>query len=154
VRRLISGVTCAWCVWIVGGAVTLHSQESRLEQRAILAARQTPVSTLEPGLPKQSLSRWIIETVGSTADIHWELNDCGEFAGNPQVDAGRDLPMCVAVVARLADGRAVTVEVTAGTQKTGLAKRFMLRSVSLAEDKQIHNIRNLSELAQRMRRIK
>jgi hypothetical protein len=139
--------------WILAAAGPLDPQESRLEERAILAARQIPVSKLEPGLPNQTFDRWFTQTVGPEASINWELNDCGEFTGNPQVDRGRDLPICVAAIASLADGRLVTVEITVGTQRTGIARRFILRYVSIEEDKRFDNIRKLSEVGKRIKGV-
>src|ERR1700686_1124031 len=99
-------VAVACCLSVLAAGLT--AQQSRLEQRAIEATRQTRVSRLESGLPNQTLDKFT-QVVGPDAAINWEVNDCGERTGNPQIDRARDLPICVAATANLADGRVVDV---------------------------------------------
>ncbi len=85
------------------------------EDEAVAAVQRMPASELEDTLPSQPFESWLSETAGDGADIQWELNDCGEQTGDPDIDAGRVIPVCVSAYVALADGREFSVSILAGT---------------------------------------
>ncbi len=111
-----------WWLSIVAAAVPLIAQQSRVEKRMIQAARRIPASRLEPGLSNQPFDRWFAGAMGRGATIQWEINDCGEQTGDPQVDGPRDIPLCVAATANLADGRVASVLIFVGSENKGVTR--------------------------------
>lgn len=87
---------------------------------AIAAAKRTDVHRIEPSLPKQAFEKWLRGATGAHAEIHWEVNDCGEQTGNPSVDKGRDLPMCAEAQVALAGNRRLSVSLAVGVFRGGV----------------------------------
>src|SRR5438094_327730 len=71
------------------------SGAGELASRATELVKRMDVATLDPDLPSQHFEEWFRETMGPEQSITWELNECGEATGNPQVDRQRDMPICV-----------------------------------------------------------
>jgi len=73
--------------------------ESSSSDELLAAARSTLASQIETGLPDQPIESWLAALVSDNASLTWELNDCGEQTGNPEIDAARDLPICAEIAA-------------------------------------------------------
>ena len=58
--------------------------------------------------------------VGAKAEIKWEVNDCGEQTGNPELDKDRDFPICAEAQVTLEGKRKLHVVLPVGTHKTGV----------------------------------
>jgi ankyrin repeat protein len=74
------------------------------EKEAIAMVKAMPTSEIEAGRSAQPFEVWLKNLAGKGATLKWELNDCGEGTGGP-ADQERDMPLCVAVDAKLPDGR-------------------------------------------------
>jgi len=91
-----------------------------IDVKAIDRAKSTIVQEIDPRLPRVPLAQWLAKLVPGV-DTKWEVNDCGEQTGDPEVDRGRDFPMCVQGDLALAKDRHLYVLVVVGTFKKGLA---------------------------------
>jgi hypothetical protein len=130
---------------------TSYAREPINEAAGIALIKRTTASTLDPDLPNRPFAAWITEKFPDW-DVHWTFNDCGEAAGDPKVDAARDMPACVQVdimqPAQVEHGHAsrgfhITFQV--GTQKKGLAPpRF--RFATRQEDDESEYLKHLSEV--------
>ena len=103
--------------------LALNSQPATPQARdvkAIEAAKNTNVSQIESSLPNKKFEQWLRDTVGAKADTNWEVNDCGEQTGNPELDKGRDFPMCAEAQVTLGEKRKLHVLLPVGTFKTGV----------------------------------
>jgi len=136
---------------VFGISLIVTAQQPARDQRAIELARQIPVSTLEPGLPNQPLAQWLTQAAGAGAKIDWEVNDCGEQTGNPDLDRGRDFPLCVEAIARLANGRTASVSVVVGTFQKGLSGAASLWSIAILKGNSYESVRMLRDLPARIK---
>lgn len=89
------------------------------EKETIDWVRTSLVRSIDRTLPDEPLEPWLRGLFGSAAKTSWETNDCGEQTGNPQLDRGRDFPMCVDVAVTLDDRRVLHLLFAVGTLKTG-----------------------------------
>ena len=89
------------------------------EKETIDMVRTSLVRSIDRTLPDETLEAWLRGLFGSAARMSWETNDCGEQSGNPQLDRGRDFPMCVDVAVTLDDRRVLHLLFAVGTLKTG-----------------------------------
>ena len=136
-------------------ALALAAQQSPLEERAIALAGRLPVSTLEAGLPRQTLVQWLTRAVGPNAKIQWGVNDCGEYSGDPNSDRGRDFPLCVDAAANLHGGRKATVSVVMGTFGKGIVGRPQLLFVYISDsDGGVSHVDRIPKLRDLPARIK
>ncbi|HEY7680111.1 MAG TPA: hypothetical protein VIC04_06280 [Terriglobia bacterium] len=115
------------------------------EEAAVDFAKRTLASELDSALPKQPFGAWFTQLMGPTAEVFWEMNDCGEQTGDPAIDSQRDLPVCVGAEAQLEDGREILAILSVGTWETGLAKA-VVRDVYWAQGREYHPLKRLSEL--------
>jgi hypothetical protein len=127
------------------------SGADKTEQAAIQHAKNTLVSSLDNSMPKVSLEFFLNYESGG-ADIHWEVNDCGEQSGNPAADRGSDSPMCVeADFAK--DQIGVTVLVSVGTFKSGPSGTPALFNVTVqGPSGKIHTLRRFGDLPKELHR--
>ena len=102
---------------VLGGA---QAGTQARDARAIAAAKAASVHRLERALPDKPFAKWLRGVVGPQVQISWEVNDCGEQTGNPEVDKGRDFPMCVEAQAGLRGKRTLSISLSVGTFKTGV----------------------------------
>lgn len=109
---------------VIALMLTLSTSQTALQARdakAIEAAKNTSVHLMEAALPDKPFEAWLRGFVGHQRDIHWEVNDCGEQTGNPQLDKGRDFPMCAEAQVTLRGKHKLSVVLSVGTSKTGVA---------------------------------
>lgn len=132
-------------------AINLTAQHPPLEDRAVQAAMAVPVSTLEAGLPNQTLAQWMKSTVGPGTPIRWAANDCGEESDDPPVDRGRDFPLCVEAVGKLPEGRSAVVNVLLGTYQKGMVGAPQLFSIYLGNGSNFERLEKLRALPARFK---
>lgn len=133
--------------------VSLFSQspETKEEKAAIDRAKSLLVSSLDDRLPKITLEQFLAYE-GDGAEIHWEVNDCGEQTGDPEADRDRDFPMCVEADFDV-HHRAVSVFIAIGTSKKGPLGNPALFSASITDqDGKIHSVPRLGDLPKDLRR--
>ena len=118
------------------------------DAKAVQVAKNTSVHQMEPSLPDKPFGAWLRDLVGPQAEIRWEVNDCGEQTGNPQLDKGRDFPMCAEAQVNLGGKRKLSIGLSVGTFKTGVkAGPASFYDAAIAEpDGSIIGIRNLSQV--------
>ena len=95
-------------------------QNSSDNNKAIETAKHTSVRQIDNLLPDKSFEQWLRELVGANTRIVWEVNDCGEQSGNPEIDRGRNFPMCVSALVDLAINEKLDVQLVVGTFKSGV----------------------------------
>jgi hypothetical protein len=132
--------------FVVASLIPLAAQQSASDRRAIELGQQVSVSALDPDLPRKPLLPWLTQTLGPTAKIEWEVTDCGEQTGNPDLDRGRDFPLCVDAVVSYSDGRMAIVSVLMGTFQKGLVGSPALWSVNVKNGARFDAIPRLGDL--------
>lgn len=134
---------------LCGFVITLGAQQPRQEKLAIERARRVPASALEGGLPKRPFEQWLSQ-ISSGAGWTWEVNDCGEQSGNPEVDRGRDFPMCVEAIEKLAGGQTVVITLAMGTFQKGVTGTPKLLRITIIRDSRYESVAHLSDLPSRI----
>lgn len=99
---------------------SMAAQNPARDAKAITAAKHTNVWQIEDSLPDKPFEMWLRDLIGPQAQIAWEVNDCGEQSGNPEVDKGRNFPMCVSAVVELAGRGKLDVMLAVGTFRSGV----------------------------------
>jgi len=90
------------------------------EAEAIELAKRTLVRDVDATLPRTALATWLKSLFGSSVETTWEVNDCGEQTGNPDIDRGRDFPLCVQAHLALRSKSELYLLLAVGTFKKGL----------------------------------
>jgi hypothetical protein len=114
-------------------AMAQNPAEQKTERATIDRAKSVLVSSLDRTLPRVSLEFFLANESGG-ARIQWEVNDCGEETGSPEVDRGRDFPVCVEAEVFLKDQRSLNVSLVVGTVKKGVSDKPWLWGVTLTEN--------------------
>jgi hypothetical protein len=72
-------------------------KEKSPEELAIERVQKLVVRTVDGSLPDRTLQSWLKEVFGPTANIKWDLGDCGDQLGTPAVidKQSRTVPTCV-----------------------------------------------------------
>ncbi len=97
------------------------------------------------------IEAWLSSLVGPKASFFWELNDCGEQTGVPEIDAARDMPICSSVKASLPGGRPVYLNFLIGTQLRGAVKPRGLYYAGVLGGKPSLSFRTLGALEAHLR---
>lgn len=131
-------------------AGVLQAGAQARDARAIAMVKKTSVHRLDPALPDRPLEKWLRQVAGPQAHITWEVNDCGEQTGNPELDKGRDFPLCAEAQATLQGKRKLTVALSVGTFKTGVDANAVRFAYAVIERPggPARSIRKLSQLPQ------
>ncbi len=116
------------------------------EERIFTFIKGTPAKELDSALPKMRFERWLLDVVGKGVELQWELNDCGEQTGDPEVDSKRDLPICAGVDAELDKGRAFQILLAIGTQKKGIGGKPKLYSIIVQANRRLWDVKRLRDL--------
>ena len=74
--------------------------------------------------------------------LAWEVNDCGEQTGDPEVDSERDLPICVEATITLTDGSRAGVLLGSGPRNPALRTVYVIRP----ESNRVRSLDRLGEL--------
>lgn len=124
--------------------VSVRAQPS--EQKAIEFAKRLSVSLLDSTLEQVPFSKWLARLVGDSAEVQWELNDCGEQTGDSAIDGHRDIPICVGVYVTLPDHRKLGMMINVGTHDKGLADDPAIFDMYLESEGTFRSIRRLGDL--------
>jgi hypothetical protein len=104
-------------------ALSIGGSQADIQARdaqAIAVAKNISVHRLDPSLADAPFARWLRGAVGPQSQITWEVNDCGEQTGNPEVDKGRDFPICAEAQVTLQRNNKLALALSVGTSKTGV----------------------------------
>src|SRR4051812_35394246 len=112
-RRCIMKRSCAALMFIALFSPTLLLAQDE-DEAPIAKLKQAKVSTIEPGLPDMAFEQWFQGLAGSNATVHYEVNDCGERAGNAD-ERGKTFPLCVEARAEAGNSLALVLTLTVGT---------------------------------------
>jgi TonB family protein len=129
------------------GAVT---QDSTLEDKAVIRVQQTPASRYDPTLPSRPFGNWLNQVVGSQSGVSWRLGECIEQA-ETALEGAQGIPACVEATAILPDDRTVVAQIHVGTFKQGLAATSKFYFAVIESDSQFQSVRRLSDLPQLLR---
>jgi hypothetical protein len=136
-------------LFILSLALSWSARSQISQEEALSLIDDTPVSQLDsllPKFPKTAFPVWFKNLVGPSAKIDWELNDCGEMTGVPQVDQERDIPTCLEVSALLPDQRKVGVAILVGTERKGLTDSPAVYNVYLEAGGEFYPLKRLTDL--------
>ena len=137
-----------FCVALVVPLATppARGQQEIDQERVLTFVKGTPAKEFDPALPKLRFERWLLDVVGKGVELHWELNDCGEQTGDPEVDSQRDLPVCAGVAAKLDKGRAFQILLAIGTEKKGIGGKPRLYSIIVQANRRMLDVKRLRDL--------
>lgn len=90
-----------------------EEEQEAIDQDIVHRAQITPASQLESALPAQPFEAWLQQAVGSSGNVEWEANDCGEFDGSGQQTS---IPVCGEAMVKFRDGRQFSAFVVVGSQ--------------------------------------
>jgi len=135
-------ITLSFLVLVAPSAL---AQNDRYEKRVITYAKRISVLQLDRGLADKPFGQWFRALVGDEAKINWDVNDCGEQTGAPDID--RDFPSCVEARARLSNGREVAITIGVGTQNKGIAGLPSVYAAFVQDKTAVNEVRKLGELA-------
>lgn len=122
-----------------------YAQNRVRDQKAINYVRQSLVSKMESGMPRERFDTWFRRIAGKGHKVRYGVNDCGEQTGTP-ADRGRDFPMCVEAKAE-AEVSAIEVTIQVGTFKKGITGRPTVRGIGIEEEGEERiDIKELSDL--------
>ena len=139
--------------------LSLHSmavQDPANDAKVVETAKQTNVQQIEKTLPDKSFDSWLRDLIGPGRQISWEVNDCGEQSGNPEVDKDRDFPMCVSAVIDLGNKHKLDVMLVVGTFKTGIhdgPASFFLAAIH-SQNGKLDFLKSLSQLPEAIKNLK
>ena len=132
---------------LLGISVAVTAAAQGLDEERILTfIKGTPAKDLDSKLPKMRFERWLLDVVGKGVELRWELNDCGEQSGDPEVDSQRDLPICAGVDAKLDNGRAFQILLAIGTQRKGIGGKPKLHSIIVQANRRMWDVKPLRDL--------
>jgi hypothetical protein len=117
------------------------------DAQAIALAKRTIVREIESALSAVSFEEWLRTTTGRPASS-WGVNDCGEQTGNPDLDRGRDFPMCVESITPLTGDRTLIISLAVGTFKKGVGPGTpgLWSAFLIAADKKQREIKKLADV--------
>jgi len=140
--RLLTGALA------VGAAlgVARPAEPQSWADEAVAFARMLPIGTLDSMLRGPTLDEWLVGLV-TPSPLEYEVDDCGEQSGNPEVDRARDVPACVSASARLTDGSQISVSVRVGTFQTGVTGAPAIWMVTVREGNDVRFLSSLAALA-------
>jgi hypothetical protein len=113
--------------------------------------QKLPASTIERRLPRQRFETWLRNTIGPTAELNWQISDCGASAESLR-DVNMPMPTCVEAEAALANGRTVVVVLNASSM-TATTGQPTVHWISIEDPDGNVDVQSLKDL-QRMLKIK
>jgi hypothetical protein len=119
------------------------------EAAAISAAKNAVVQDVEKALPRVTFEAWVQGLVGAQAALKWSTNDCGEQTGNPNLDRGRDFPICAEVQVAVAGDRQLSLSLMVGSTSRGLTvspPKFRMGKISGPKGSEMISIEKLSDV--------
>lgn len=85
------------------------------EESIIAEVKQTNVSSIDPRLEPMLYAAWLQRTLGSSATIQWEVDDCGEGANSKGT-----WPLCVTAIGKFHEQGEVLVSLAVGHSEIGI----------------------------------
>ena len=125
---------------------TLLYADQASKEQLLAAAKSTLASQIEPGLPEEPIEYWLQSIVEKDAVWSWELNDCGEQSGNPEIDKDRDMPICGGIEVT-ENERVIYLYFLIGFNETGIAGSRELYFAGVSQRDSVATYHNLSTLA-------
>ena len=122
--------------------------------KAIGVIDDLPVSKLDPSLPKTPFLLWLKDLLGGTANVQWELSDCGTSTGVPWIDDERDLPYCMEANVVLTGQRVLGIAIFVGTEKKGITQNPRAANIYIETDGEVVYFKRLGELEQALKENK
>jgi TonB family protein len=126
------------------------TQDSNLENKAIMRVQQTPASQYDSTLPSRPFGNWLNQVVGPQSGVSWRLGECVEPAETTS-DWEQSMPACVEATAILPDDRKIVAQIHVGTFKQGLSVTTKFHLAVIENNSQFLNVTRLSELPQLLR---
>jgi len=126
------------------------TQDSTLEEKAVIRVQQTPASRYDPTLPSRPFGYWLNQVVGPQSGVSWRLGECIDQNGTAS-GWEQGIPACVEATAILPDDRKIVTQIYVGTFKQGLSLTTRFHFAVIENDSQFLNVRKLSELPQLLR---
>ena len=118
------------------------------QDRAVDAVKRVRVRVLEPALPAEPFEAWLRGVIDG--QWTWEVNDCGEQAGDPAVDRQRDLPICVEARATARSIRGIEfvvgVQISVGTERAGIHGNPRVHWIYIEEGPSLGEVPSLAAL--------
>jgi len=119
------------------------------DRKLIEYARKIQVSKLDEQLPSVPFASWLRQAAGHDVRMTWEVNDCGEQSGDPDLDEIRDLPLCVEADLYVPGGGEGMVMVQVGTESKApdgdpVLRMLAVRPSSKADWLDFEHLRELS----------
>ncbi len=125
------------------------AQERLQEERLINLVKLTPAKDFDSTLPKIRFERWLMDVAGKGIELRWEVNDCGEQTGDPEVDKKREIPTCVEADADLPGQRAFAVLIHVGNVG-GKAQKPSIYAILIQINKRLHQVEKLRDLPKQL----
>jgi hypothetical protein len=86
------------------------------DRRLIEYAKKISAAKLDEQLAAIPLASWLRQAAGHDVRMTWEVNDCGEQSGDPDLDEDRDIPLCVEADLYVPGGGEGMVMIQVGTE--------------------------------------
>jgi TonB family protein len=137
-------------VFLFTALLCAPTQESALEEKAVIRVQQTPASRYDPTLPSRPFGYWLNQVVGTKTGVSWSLGECVEQADTAP-GWGRSIPACVEATAILPDDRKIVAQFYVGSFKQGLSAPTRFHFAVIESDSQFQSVQRLSELPQLLR---
>lgn len=105
-------------------------------------AKSFSARELHSSLPDVSYEEWFSGFVGESAEIIWEVNDCGEQDGSGEE---KDFPVCVEASAEIPKDKKLAISVILGTYKKGMVGTPQIWMIDVKENGRHRILRNIDE---------
>jgi len=118
------------------------------DRRLIEFAKKIPANKLDDQLAPIPLGSWLRQAAGHDVRMTWEVNDCGEQTGDPDLDEDRDIPLCVEADIYVPGGGEGMVMVQVGTESRAphgdpVVRMLAVRSDSKSDWQDFEHLREL-----------
>jgi hypothetical protein len=117
------------------------------DSTVIDGVRHIDISRLDSTLPRIALAEWLRQFVADSANLAWEVNDCGEQTGDPSVDTLRDIPTCVSVESNADTAGGFGIMVGVGSVKNGIGPQPGIYNIYIRTGTNYRTVQSLHELA-------
>lgn len=123
----------------------------KYEAEAIDYAKKYLISNLDPKLPQKSFEEWFQSLFDDSAQIDWQVNDCGEQSGT-RADRGRDFPMCVSAGTQTGEFFYISVNIQFGMFSDGISReKSVLRHIMVGDQLDGEMFYVLSDLPEKIK---
>jgi hypothetical protein len=113
------------------------------DAKLIAEVKSASVHKVDNTLAEIGLEKWLEKESGDGAQLHWEVNDCGEQTGTP---GDGPVPVCVEVDSSLKDGRQIVIFVTNDQPAKNAPPDWKIFFAQLVAPREKITLRRLSDL--------